>query len=215
MWKLPPIILASESQRRHKILSQLHISYQVMIPNIDEDCDIVQPHLRVCHLAQKKAETVQQHVRHTGMQTLILAADTIVAINTAQNSNEDSSDNPSPYRIFEKPSSIEHARDMLIALSGTVHTVFTGMCVLTPDSIDTRFDTSKVYFTNIDNDMLERYLSHTEWKGVAGAYAIQGLGACFISRIEGNYSTVMGLSIPLLLSMLQPFQNLPFLTHNA
>lgn len=189
MYSYPPITLASESPRRRDILQQLSIPHKVYPPCIDEKSSIHDPIQRVSHLALEKAKAVRPHV-HT---ELIIASDTVVAI-----------PHSTSYTILEKPLDEEDAEYMLRTLSSCTHEVHTGICLMHNKQPVVATDICHVSFINIDDDMLQRYLISNEWQGVAGAYRIQGLGSAFISSITGNYSTVMGLSIPTLLQLLKP-----------
>lgn len=201
MWNYPPVVLASSSPRRTEILTQLRIPHSICVPDIDEQCEIENPSERVMHLAQKKAEAV----RVINDKDIIIAADTIVAL---PNSTYSKQKKLPSHSIFEKPHSRQHAFDMLGKLSNRMHEVYTGISILYRQEITTQYDCAKVQFNKIDQEHLQKYLDTEEWQGVAGGYRIQGIGACFIQRIEGNYSTIMGLPIPLLCAILDSYKSL-------
>jgi septum formation protein len=91
---------------------------------------------------------------------------------------------------------------MLEALSGATHEVVSGLCLRTPEWEELGAATTRVRFRRYGPDELERYLDAGEWEGRAGAYAIQGLGASLVERIEGDYLNVVGLPGALLVALL-------------
>ena len=101
-----------------------------------------------------------------------------------------------------KPASRTEARAMLEALSGATHEVVSGLCLRTPEWEELDSSTTRVRFRRYGRDELERYLDGGEWEGRAGAYAIQGLGASLVERIEGDYLNVVGLPAALLVALL-------------
>jgi septum formation protein len=110
----------------------------------------------------------------------ICGADTVVSMNG---------------KIFGKPPSREDARIMLNALQGRDHDVFTAVALFNgrEKSVDCRSVVSTVTFSSLSEIEIEWYLNTGEWQGVAGAYKIQGLASCLISRIKGSYSSIVGL----------------------
>jgi septum formation protein len=98
-------------------------------------------------------------------------------------------------KIFGKPQDREAARLMLEKLQGRDHDVVTAVALFNgkDKSIDCRSVTSTVTFTALDENEIEWYINTGEWQGVAGGYKIQGLAACFISRIVGSYCSIVGL----------------------
>lgn len=126
-------------------------------------------------------------------QSIIVAADTIVHCNNT---------------ILQKPRNRSEASTMLQTLSGIVHQVYTAICVLEkqgpakPHCI-VKSAVADVEMAIIRPEELAAYLATGEWQGVAGAYRIQGLGACFVQRINGENSTVQGLPIHLFYDILR------------
>ncbi len=94
---------------------------------------------------------------------------------------------------------------MLRAFSGRTHRVITAISLfdLATKYVSTRTSASEVTFMELDDQQIENYLDSGEWQGVAGSYRIQGLGSCFISRIEGSYSGIVGLPIHELYAILR------------
>jgi septum formation protein len=108
-------------------------------------------------------------------------------------------------RVLGKPGDEGQARALLEALSGRAHEVLTGVVLLGPGEAEvperSGIARSTVSFRDLDDATLELYLDSGEWRGRAGAYAIQGLGSILIERLEGDFSNVVGLPVPLLLDL--------------
>lgn len=173
------IILASTSPRRKELLENLGVKFKVVGSNIEEKINnkLSSPEI-VKDLAYQKAKAVSNKI--TGNH-LVIAADTIVEYNN----------------ILGKPKDTEEARFMLKLLSGQVHKVITGFAII--DSLTKRefidYECTKVYFNNLSNDQIERYILTDEPMDKAGAYGIQGKGSLFVSKIEGDYFNVVGLPV--------------------
>ncbi len=121
---------------------------------------------------------------------LVLAADTTVVLDGA---------------IFEKPTSPAHAVEMLSRLQGQTHEVMTSVAVARDGELAQALDVSRVTFRPVDRPTLEAYVATGEPLDKAGAYAIQGLGAPLIERVEGDFFGVMGLPLRLALDLLARF----------
>jgi septum formation protein len=182
-----PIVLASGSPRRKQLLEMLRIPFRVIPPNVDERVlPGESPDGYVTRLSRAKAEAVAP--RAPG--DVILAADTTVVLDGA---------------IFEKPASPAHAVEMLTQLQGRTHDVLTAVAVELDGAIDQALDVSHVTFRPVDRASLEAYVATGEPLDKAGAYAIQGLGAPLIERVEGDFFGVMGLPLRLALDLLARF----------
>ena len=105
-------------------------------------------------------------------------------------------------RVYGKPESAEAAEEMLESLSGRTHEVVSGLALLTDAWEEIYTDTTRVTFRTLTPRDLAHYVASREWEGRAGAYAIQGLGASLVERIEGDFFTVMGLPAALLVRLL-------------
>jgi len=199
------LILASSSPRRRDILTALGIPFSIIEPDIDETAhDHLPPEERVIRISEEKGYKARKLYEDSASLSsempchswLILSADTLVAV-------EDWDHNT--WTTIGKPSSRDEAREMLEILSGRTHRVFTGMTLL---DCRTGFPYSKtvaasVTFAPMTDQEISWYLDSDEWKGVAGAYRIQGKGSLFIESIEGSWSCVMGLPIRELYGMLR------------
>ncbi len=182
-----PIVLASGSPRRKQLLEMLRIPFRVVPPHVDEHVLPGEaPDRYVTRLSRAKAEAVV--ARAPG--ELILAADTTVVLDGA---------------IFEKPTSPAHAVDMLSRLQGRTHEVMTAVAVARDGELAQALDVSRVTFRPNDRRILEEYVATGEPLDKAGAYAIQGLGAPLVERVEGDFFGVMGLPLRLALDLLAKF----------
>ena len=165
----------------------LRIPFRVMRPDVDEHVLPGEaPDRYVTRLSRAKAEAVL--ARAPG--ELILAADTTVVLDGA---------------IFEKPTSPAHAVEMLSRLQGQTHEVMTAVAVARDGDLAQALDVSRVTFRPADRPTLEAYVATGEPLDKAGAYAIQGLGAPLIERVEGDFFGVMGLPLRLALDLLARF----------
>jgi septum formation protein len=104
-------------------------------------------------------------------------------------------------RMYEKPTSPDEARSTLEALAGRAHTVISGICLIEAGRPLTAAVGTTVEFRELDSWMLDWYVAGGEWQGRAGGYAIQGLGAALVKRIEGDYLNVVGLPVATLLDL--------------
>jgi septum formation protein len=189
------IVLASASPRRQEILRNAGIPFSVQAADIDET-PLKDELPRDCaeRLAREKALTVWR-MRPSDM---VLGADTIVVADGA---------------ILGKPVDGDDAVRMLRLLSGRVHQVITGVCVvggrgdsqLTSSEPETRTasETTSVTMNELSDAEIRKYVATGEPMDKAGAYAIQGIASRWIPRIEGDYSNVVGLPMALVYSMLR------------
>ena len=182
-----PIVLASGSPRRKQLLEMLRIPFRVIPPDVDEHVLAgEQADAYVTRLSRVKAQAVV--ARAPG--EVILAADTTVALRG---------------RIFEKPTSPQNAVEMLEQLQGQTHKVLTAVAVAENGRLEQALDVTRVTFRRADRATLEEYVATGEPLDKAGAYAIQGLGAPLIERVEGDFFGVMGLPLRLALDLLAKF----------
>jgi septum formation protein len=180
-----PIILASSSPRRRQLLEMLKIPFRVVAPDVDEHVRPNEdPAAYVTRLALAKAKQVAE--REPG--ELILAADTTVVLDD---------------EIFGKPESPEEAVTMLLRLQGRTHSVMTAVAVTRDHQLKHQLDVSRVTFRPASRELLAAYVATGEPMDKAGAYAVQGLGAPLIERVEGDFFGVMGLPLRLALDLLE------------
>jgi septum formation protein len=174
----PPLILASTSPQRRAILEQLAVPFEVVAPRYVEEAGI-DP---VEH-ARAKARSI---VASAGERP-VLGVDTEVFCDG---------------RLFGKAQDEQDAAEMLSALSGKTHEVVSGLCLLTQAWEETGREVTRVTFRELTPREIATYLAAGEWKGRAGSYAIQGVGASLVERIEGDYLNVVGLPAVLLVRLL-------------
>ena len=172
----PPLILASTSPRRREILEQLGIPFEVVVPRYEE------AHGDPVEHALGKARSVGPFDERP-----VLGCDTEVICDG---------------RVYGKPENEEGAEKMLESLAGKTHEVVSGLALITPAWEEVHREATRVTFRQLDARDLAHYLASGEWEGRAGAYAIQGLGASLIERIEGDYLNVVGLPGALLVRLL-------------
>ena len=179
-----PIVLASTSPQRRAILEQLGIPFEVVAPRYDEhDPSQADAVALVREHAQGKARSVADEAG----ERPVLGVDTAVVLGG---------------RIYAKPGDAGEAEEMLEALSGQTHAVVSGLCLLTPGWEVADADTTFVTFRRLTPRDLAHYVASGEWEGRAGGYAIQGLGASLVERVEGDYLNVVGLPGALLVRLL-------------
>jgi septum formation protein len=180
------IILASASPRRKKLLEKAGIKFDVVESEFEEYIDPkLKPHELVKMLSLGKAKAVYN--KHK--ESIIIAADTLVAYGNI---------------ILGKPKDKDDARKMLELLSGKTHSLITGFTIIDgPDKIITKSEETKITMSEIDKKETEKYLNTKEPYDKAGGYATQGWAKKFISKIDGDESSAIGLPVTLLLQELK------------
>lgn len=174
-----PLILASASPRRSGLLRQIGVPHEIRAPDIDESRQRGEmPAAYVRRLAREKAEAGLRAANGAGRP--VLAADTAVVLGN---------------RIFGKPVDEADAVAMLMALSERTHDVLTAVALIAGGRLSEAASTSRVSFRALGEAECRRYWATGEPADKAGAYAIQGLGAVFVTQVEGSYSGVMGLPL--------------------
>jgi septum formation protein len=179
----PPLLLASRSPQRRAILEQLGIPFEAVIPQYEEEPGSGDPVAEVERHAQGKARSLAEIARDRP----VLGVDTEVVLDG---------------RVYGKPAGAAEAEAMLEALSGKTHEVVSGLCLLTPGWEELRHEVTRVTFRALTPRELGLYVASEEWRERAGGYAIQGLGAALVERIEGDYLNVVGLPAVLLVGLL-------------
>ena len=180
---MKPIILASSSPRRQEILKLMNIPYQVIIPNYKEEYpDDLELEKIPEFLATRKVDAVARSAPAEIEYPWILGADTVIIKDR---------------KILGKPENQEQAAEYLKKLQGSTHKVVTGLALFNGELhyMSNRTSITKVTFSKMSEEEIKWYVSTGEWHGAAGGYRIQGLASCFISKIEGTNSSVMGLPI--------------------
>jgi septum formation protein len=181
----PRLVLASGSPRRLTLLNQVGIDPDALRPaSVDETAKRGEmPRTLVNRLARAKAAAARDQIADDAelADAYILAADTVVAVGR---------------RVLGKPRFVEEAVAAIELLSGRAHRVLTGVCLITPDdSVRTRIVDTRVRFKRLSQEEKEAYIASREWRDKAGGYAIQGLAGCFVQKIVGSYTNVVGLPL--------------------
>ncbi len=173
------IVLASGSPRRRQLLEQIGLTgFRVLPSDADESLpDGIAPGEAVERLSARKGAAVAAQARPGA---LVIAADTVVALDGA---------------ILGKPRDEGEAREMLSALSGRTHQVYTGVSLFHPGGRRTEHEVTAVTFRPLSQEEIAAYVATGEPMDKAGAYGIQGLGALLVERLEGDYFNVMGLPL--------------------
>lgn len=176
------VILASASPRRLQLLEQLGIAPLVHPVAVEEIND---PQMPPAILVRENAMLKAWAAANECGDAIIIAADTVVALDN---------------QLMGKPADAVEAASMLRQLSGKTHSVYTAVCLIdtATGAMTCGQKASFVTFCEIDNDDINAYIATGEPLDKAGAYGIQGLGGMFVEKIDGDYGTVVGLSLPLL-----------------
>lgn len=173
------LVLASGSPRRLALLAQIGVVPDEICPaDIDETpLKNETPQRYALRMALSKAEKVALQKK----DGFVLAADTVVVCGK---------------RILPKAETREQAQYCLNLLSGRRHTVYGGVCLITPEGQKiTRLVKTAVIFARLDDVQKKSYLDGGEWQGKAGGYAVQGQAVLFVRKIIGSYSNVVGLGL--------------------
>ncbi len=170
-------IVASASPRRKELLSNIGFSFEVIPSDADENCDgELTPTEFVRELALRKAKSIFDK----NTDAVVLGCDTVVEYGGV---------------VLGKPESREDAKRMLRMLSGKVHNVHTGVCVMDNEKTLSFEKTVRVEFYELSEELIESYVSTGECDDKAGAYGIQGKGCLLVKGIEGDYFSVVGLPV--------------------
>ncbi len=175
------LVLASASPRRRQILTELGISFEAVVPDVDELRE-GDPAEVVVENALRKARAGREMV---GEGPTILGVDTDVALDG---------------RLLGKPEDEGGARERLELLSGRTHDVLSGVALLGAEE-RTALARSTVTFHPLGAVEIDRYVGSGEWRDRAGGYAIQGLGSTLVASLHGDFSNVVGLPLRALLNL--------------
>ena len=181
------IVLASASPRRRELLQRAGVTFTVRVSDADEQISSdTPPHEAVMSLARQKAQAVAKSCP----DDLVIGADTVVVNDGA---------------ILGKPADAADAVRMLRMLSGKTHTVYTGVCLLSPGKTETFFEQTQVTFYPLTQQEIEAYVATGEPMDKAGAYGIQGRGCTLVQGICGDYFNVVGLPVAALCRRLSAY----------
>jgi septum formation protein len=182
------IYLASQSPRRRQLLEQLGVRHELLLPDAHEDAESIEmalgreaPATYVKRVTDLKFDAALQRRKRRGLSPApVLCSDTTVALGRV---------------IYGKPVDQADAKRMLAELSGKTHRVLTAVSIGTDRKRVQSLSESRVTFANMSRSQIESYAASAEPMGKAGAYAVQGRAAAFISHISGSYSGIMGLPV--------------------
>lgn len=192
------IYLASQSPRRRQLLEQLGVRHELLLPDPDEDAEGIEvvlkgeaPAAYVQRVTQLKLDAALARLKRRGLPAApVLCSDTTVALGRT---------------IYGKPADAADARRMLAELAGRTHRVLTAVAVGTVRRRVQALSSSRVTFAPLSRPQIAAYVAGGEPMGKAGAYAVQGRAAAFISHIAGSYSGIMGLPMHETAQLLQSF----------
>ncbi len=187
--KTSSVILASSSPRRRDLLRQIGVDFTVDPTDVNES--ILPGESPGNYAVRVSLDKARVAARKAG-EGIVIAADTIVVFKNV---------------ILGKPADSDDANRMLEMLSGKMHRVITGLAVMNAATgmASCKTSTTRVWFRNLDEDEVKKYVLSGEPLDKAGAYGIQGKGALLVARIEGCYNNVVGLPLALLDEMLREF----------
>ena len=181
------VILASASPRRKEILGKTGIDFEVQVSDCDENIDENRPDELVMKLSELKAKAVAAK----NSDAIIIGSDTVVAHKG---------------QIMGKPADRAEAISMIKSFAGDIHQVYTGVTIIIPNEKTYTFNVcTDVHVLPMTDEEIERYVDTGEPMDKAGAYAIQGLFAPFISKIDGDYYNVVGLPISSVYAILKNY----------
>src|SRR3984957_11695428 len=176
------LVLASASPQRRVILERLGVSFTVRASDVEE-IEQGEPEEGAVENALLKARAAHAAA---GAQETVLGVDTLVALGT---------------HIYGKPADEHVARETLAALSAETHTVLSGIALLRGDREQVGLARTEVVFRHCSEESIDWYVASGEWRGRAGGYAIQGIGAMLVCEIRGDYENVVGLPVAKLMDM--------------
>jgi septum formation protein len=179
-----PLLLASTSPQRRAILEQIGIPFDAEAPRYEERDD---GDLSPAELVRAHAEGKARSLASEAGDRPVLGVDTAVVLDG---------------RVYGKPADEKEAAAMLEDLGGRTHVVVSGLCLLAPGCDVVEHEETLVRFRALAPGDVAAYVATGEWRGRAGAYAIQGRGAGLVERIEGDYLNVVGLPAALLVRLL-------------
>ena len=190
------VILASASPRRRELLAQIGMDFKVIISKADENISEPAPEQLVMKLSDIKAMAVYEEHGIEDEATIILGADTVVAFDG---------------KVLGKPKDTQQAKEMLSMLSDNTHQVFTGVTILYKKQgelkSETFYDKTTVYTYPISDKEIDQYIMTGEPMDKAGSYGIQGIGAKFIKKIDGDYNNVVGLPVSEIYQKIKEIEN--------
>lgn len=182
-----PLVLATASEARRALVADAGLKFTTMTVDIDESPKAGEEvGVYVERLACAKAEAVVP----PSLDAVIVTVDTAIGLEG---------------KIIGKPENEKHAREILRNLSGKTHEVASAIALrdVKEQAVRSALTMTEVRFWNLTDHAIDWYIETGEWKGRAGAYAIQGKGASLVQSVNGCFTNVIGISMPVLFEMLQ------------
>ncbi|MFC3834971.1 MULTISPECIES: Maf family nucleotide pyrophosphatase [Deinococcus] len=180
----PTVVLASGSPRRRELLTLLGVPFTVQVSGDPEESVTQEPAALAGELALQKARTVAREIPGA----VVIGSDTVVALGS---------------RLLGKPTDADENAAFLRLLSGRTHQVYTGVAVVGPDREDTEVARADVTFRSLSPAEIAHYAASGEGLDKAGGYGIQALGMALVERVEGEYSTVVGFPLSVVIRRLR------------
>ncbi|KOC62799.1 N-acetylserotonin O-methyltransferase-like protein [Habropoda laboriosa] len=166
------VILASGSPRRYELIKSLGINVEVVPSTYDENLDRSK--------YKNIGEYVQDLAKYKVQEVYERLKDTMVALGDT---------------MYGKPKNNSHAFEILSSLANKEHTVYTGVCLKTPEREVKFYESTIVKFGDISKEQIQAYVKSGEPLDKAGAYGIQGVGGCLVEKVYGDFYTVMGMPL--------------------
>ncbi|QNL23136.1 septum formation protein Maf [Hyphobacterium sp. CCMP332] len=181
------ILLGSKSPRRAALLKQSNLLFRKVFIDIEESFPKqLQPSFAAMYIAERKSMHFREFIED---EEILLTSDTVVVIKN---------------KILAKPKDKQEAKSMLKLLSGDTHEVITAVCMRNENKKKVFYDSSKVYFENLDDEAIDYYIENFKPFDKAGAYGIQEwIGLTHIKRIEGSYFNIVGLPCHLIVEAIK------------
>lgn len=186
------VILASASPRRKEILGLLFKDFDIIPSN---ETEILQHNIDIDDQAEALAKLKAVSVAKHHQDSLVIGCDTVVIIDN---------------KILGKPKNEEDAKRMLTMLSGRIHNVITGCCMCYKGKMMSFSEKTEVLFRELNENIIEEYISTSEPMDKAGAYAVQGLGALLVKKINGDFFNVVGFPLSSFNQALKTFYEVAF-----
>ncbi len=181
-----PLVLATASEARRRLVSDAGLSYTAAVVEIDE---APLPGEEIGAYVERLARAKAEAVVPPSLDAVVAAVDTAIGLHG---------------EIIGKPADEEHARQILRVLSGNAHEVASAIALrdMEEAAVVAEVTRTRVKFWALDEGAIDWYIGTGEWKGRAGAYAIQGKGASLVESVDGCFTNVIGISMPTLFRML-------------
>jgi len=184
-FSMADLVLASTSPARRALLEQVGLAFRAEAPGVEERLDpAADPIAQARDLALRKAQAVAQ--RHPG--ALVVGADQVLVLGG---------------RALGKPADEAEARAQLRSMGGATHALVTGVAVVGPGGTFQGHEETRLTVRALAAAEIDAYLATGEWRGCAGGYRVEGRGLALFERIDGDWTNVLGLPMPLLLGELR------------